>query len=91
MAQKNYFAHESQDGRTPAQRVTAAGYSWSTMGENIAGGQRSFEEVMTGWTNSPGYCQNLMNPNFRDVAVACIRNDAATYRLYWAKELGRSR
>ena len=91
MAQKNYFAHTSQDGRSASQRVTDAGYNWSTVGENIAAGQRSVEEVMTGWAKSPGHCQNLMNPNFRDVAVACVRNDASTYGLYWSMELGRSR
>lgn len=91
MAQKNYFSHTSQDGRTAAQRVTAAGYIWSTVGENIAAGQTSVEQVMNGWARSPGHCQNLMNPNFRDVAVACVRNDAADYRLYWSMELGRSR
>lgn len=91
MAQKNYFSHVSQDGRTAAQRVTAAGYSWSSFGENIAAGQSSVEQVMTGWINSPGHCQNLMNLNFRDVAVACVRNDAADYRLYWTMNLGRGR
>ena len=91
MAQKNYFSHTSQDGRTLGQRVTATGYAWSNVGENIAAGQRSVEQVMTGWTNSPGHCQNLMNPAFRDVAVACVRNDAADYRLYWTMNLGRSR
>jgi uncharacterized protein YkwD len=91
MAQKNYFSHTSQDGRTLGQRVTAAGYTWSGVGENIAAGQRSVEQVITGWTNSPGHCQNLMNANFRDVAVACVRNDAADYRLYWTMNLGRSR
>lgn len=91
MAQKNYFSHTGQDGRSPSQRVTEAGYIWSNTGENIAGGQRSVEQVMAGWTNSPGHCQNLMNPNFRDVAVACVRNDASTYRLYWTMNLGRSR
>ena len=90
MALKNYFSHVSQDGRTAGQRITAAGYSWSTFGENIAGGQGSVEQVMTGWANSPGHCRNLMNPNFRDVAVACVRNDAADYRLYWTMNLGRS-
>ncbi len=91
MAEKNYFSHTGQDGRSPGQRVTAAGYIWSNTGENIAGGQRSVEQVMTGWINSPGHCQNLMNPNFRDVAVACVKNDASTYRLYWTMNLGRSR
>ena len=91
MAQKNYFSHTGQDGRSPGQRVTAAGYSWATVGENIAGGQRSVEQAMTGWINSPGHCQNLMNPNFRDVAVACVKNDASAYRLYWTMNLARSR
>ena len=91
MAQKNYFAHVSQDGRSASQRATAAGYNWANFGENIAGGQRSVEEVITGWANSPGHCENLMNPNFRDVAVACVRNDAADFRLYWTMNLGRSR
>ncbi len=89
MAQKNYFSHTSQDGRTAAQRVTSAGYIWSNVGENIAAGQRSVQEVMTDWEKSPGHCQNLMNPNFQDVAVACVRNDATAYRLYWTMELGR--
>ena len=91
MAQKNYFAHNGLDGRTSAQRVTAAGYNWSIVAENIAAGQTSVERVMTGWAKSPGHCQNLMNPNFRDVAVACVRNDAADYRQYWTMAMGRSR
>ena len=91
MAQKNYFSHTSQDGRTAGQRITAAGYNWSTFGENIAAGQTSVQQVMTGWINSPGHCQNLMNANVRDVALACVRNDAADYRLYWTMNLGRSR
>ena len=91
MAQKNYFSHASQDGRTPGQRITAAGYIWSAYGENIAAGQTTVEQVMTGWINSPGHCQNLMSPNFRDIAVACVRNDAADYRLYWTMDLARSR
>lgn len=91
MAQKNYFSHTSQDGRTLGQRVTAAGYVWSNVGENIAAGQQSVEQVVTGWANSPGHCRNLMNANFRDVAVACVRNNSSDFRLYWTMNLGRSR
>lgn len=89
MASKNYFAHNSQDGRTAAQRLLAAGYSYSSMGENIAAGQASVESVMNGWLNSPGHCKNLLNPVFRDVAVACTASSTAKYGFYWAMELGR--
>ena len=90
MADNNYFSHTSLDGRTFAQRITATGYRYTAAGENIAAGQTSVQSVMTGWINSPGHCQNLMNPTYRDIGMACVRNDAATYRLYWTMDLGRS-
>jgi len=90
MAQNNYFSHTSLDGRTMARRVVATGYTYSALGENIAAGQSTVESVITGWTNSPGHCQNLMNPAFRDIGVACVRSDTSNYRYYWTMVLGRS-
>ena len=89
MAANNYFSHTSLDGRSPAQRAVAAGYSYSIIGENIAAGQTSVENVMAAWAASESHCRNLMNPLFRDIAVACVRNDASTYRLYWTMELAK--
>lgn len=89
MAQNNYFSHKHRDGSTPAQRIRAAGYNSAYVGENIAAGQPTVEKVLTTWMHSPEHCKNLMNPKFRNVAVACARNDAATYHLYWTMDLGR--
>jgi uncharacterized protein YkwD len=89
MAARNYFSHTSADGRSMVDRVEATGYDWSTLGENIAGGQRSVDEVVAGWMNSEGHCANLMNPRFTEMGVACARNDASTYDLYWTQNLGR--
>ena len=89
MATNNYFSHTGLDGRSPAQRVVAAGYNYSRMGENIAAGQPSVKSVMDAWIASPSHCQNMMTPDYRDIAVACTRNDASTYSLYWAMEMGR--
>lgn len=89
MATNNYFSHTGQDGRTPDQRVLAAGYSYARMGENIAAGQNSVESAMAGWIGSASHCQNMMTPDFKDLAVACVRNDASKYRLYWVMEMGR--
>ena len=55
MATNDYFDHNSQDGRTPFDRMTAAGYRYSTAAENIAAGQRTPQDVMTAWMNSPGH------------------------------------
>lgn len=89
MADNNYFSHNSLDGRTPGTRVTAAGYSWSSVGENIAAGYGSVQAVVDGWMASDGHCANLMYPGFTQYGLACARNDASTYRLYWTLNLAR--
>jgi uncharacterized protein YkwD len=89
MATNNYFSHASLDGRTFSQRISATGYLWSAVGENIAAGQKTPEEVMTAWLDSPGHCENIMNATYTEVGVACVSNQASLYKVYWAMELGR--
>jgi uncharacterized protein YkwD len=89
MANQNYFSHTSLDGRTFDQRITAAGYSWSRLGENIAAGQGNVATVMAGWMASPGHCSNIMGANFTEVGVACVINNSSTYRTYWTMDLGK--
>jgi uncharacterized protein YkwD len=89
MAKNNYFSHDGLDGTTASQRIKAAGYHSAFVGENIGAGQPTVESVVAHWMHSPDHCKNLMNPKFRNVAVACVRNDAATHGLYWTMDLGR--
>ncbi len=86
MANKNYFSHTSQDGRSVQDRIIAAGYDYKgfrsyAIGENIAQGQLSIAEVMQGWLKSPGHCHNLMNPAFKEIGVALYNN-------YWVQDFG---
>lgn len=90
MAKLDYFSHTGADGSTPAQRITAAGYEWFTIGENIAAGHTTAAQVMTAWMGSDPHCANLMNPAFTEVGVACVPGSASdTYRTYWSMELGK--
>jgi uncharacterized protein YkwD len=89
MADNNYFSHDSLDGRSMVDRINATGYTWSTIGENIAAGYNGVQSVVSGWMASDGHCANLMNPRFTELGMACARNDASTYRLYWTQEFGR--
>ena len=92
MAAKNYFSHTSADGRTLADRINAAGYAWSSAGENIAAGYPTIDAVMNGWIASPGHCANLMNAGFAEVGVVCVPGSAGdTYSTYWTMDLGRPR
>jgi uncharacterized protein YkwD len=89
MADNNYFSHNSLDGRTFGQRITAAGYGWSLIGENIAAGYTTVGQTVDAWMASDGHCANLMNPNFSDFGLACARNAASQYGSYWTIDLGR--
>lgn len=90
MARHDYFSHSSRDGRTVADRVSATGYAWRSVGENIAAGPDSVQAVMAGWLASPGHCANLMRPDFRDVAASCVQRGGNTYGRYWALVFGAS-
>ncbi len=92
MAAQNYFSHTSLDGRSMSARVSATGYAWSSLGENIAAGYGSVNDVMQGWITSPGHCANLMNPGFTEVGMACAPGaSGARYSTYWTMNLGRAR
>jgi len=89
MAQLNYFSHTSRDGREFYQRITAAGYPYSTCGENIAAGYSSPQAVMNGWMNSPGHRANILNSAFCDLGVGYAFGSTSTYGHYWTQDFGR--
>ncbi|GHH40227.1 sigma-70 family RNA polymerase sigma factor [Streptomyces candidus] len=69
MIARGYFDHISPDGDGPGERVTAAGYKWSTYGENIAAGQATPAAVMDTWMKSPGHRANILNCAFKEVGI----------------------
>ena len=92
MAAKNYFSHTSADGRMLGDRVNATGYSWSSLGENVAAGYPTINAVMDGWIASPGHCANLMHAGFAEVGVVCVPGAPGdTYSTYWTMDLGQPR
>ena len=71
------------------ERIVANGYSnYYSVGENIAGGQRSVDEVMKAWLASPGHCENIMSTNYTEVGVALVTEADSTYGTYWTQNFG---
>jgi uncharacterized protein YkwD len=85
MVSHNYFAHEGNDGSTPAQRITAAGYRYQIVGENIASGPQSAAETAEGWLASPAHCENIMDPRFSESGIAYAANGSGTPHIYWVQ------
>ncbi|HEU0225805.1 MAG TPA: CAP domain-containing protein [Steroidobacteraceae bacterium] len=85
MARRSTLSHAGGDGSTHAERVTRAGYAWRVVGENIAAGQPTPEQVVAGWLRSPRHCANLMDPDFSDMGVGFAVEPGSTAIIYWAQ------
>ena len=88
MAAHDYFSHDSLDGRSAGDRITAAGYRWRAYAENIAAGYPTPAAVVAGWIESPGHCQNLMNPTYRELGVGFAPSVGASFGSYWVQDFG---
>jgi uncharacterized protein YkwD len=67
--------------------VRAVGYHEKLVGENIAYGPKSVEEVVQGWLDSPGHCENIMDPRFAEMGIALAQGRASRHGLYWVQLL----
>ncbi|NJL63143.1 MAG: hypothetical protein HC903_16580 [Methylacidiphilales bacterium] len=92
MALRDYFSHTGVNGSSSGDRATSAGYQFSYLGENIAAGYITPQEVVQGWMNSPGHRANIMNANYREMGLGYyyLDNDTGNvnYNYYWTQEFG---
>ncbi|WP_162176599.1 CAP domain-containing protein [Deinococcus frigens] len=86
MAARDYFNHVSPDGGTLTGRISASGYPWRAIAENIAAGQTSAQEVVSGWVRSEGHCRNLMNASYTELGIGLAQG--AGGRRYWVQDFG---
>jgi uncharacterized protein YkwD len=91
MLRYGYFEHTGHDGSSPSARVAASGYRYQLVGENIAEGPQTPQEVVQGWIDSPGHCQNIMNPRFTDMGLAFAANSSGRPRIEWVQEFAAPR
>ncbi|MEQ1768999.1 MAG: CAP domain-containing protein [Devosia sp.] len=83
MVEKDQLAHDL--GVKLRDRVAAAGYT-TAVGENLAGGQRTLEQAIEGWLNSPGHRATLLSDKFVEFGLAVQSVPASRqsrYGIYW--------
>jgi len=66
-----YFSHTRLDGRICFSVFDDYQNNYYAGGENIAAFQRSPEQVVSDWMNSPGHRDNMLNPYFSTLVVGC--------------------
>ncbi len=60
---------EFSHGSAFMNRISAVGFDWSNVGENIATGYETPEAVVSAWMASPGHCANILDPVYREVGT----------------------
>lgn len=71
MRDRDYFAHTNPDGLDPFDRMSAAGISYGTAGENLAYAD-SVSRAHTLLMESPGHRANILNGDFGRVGIGIV-------------------
>lgn len=87
MMKNNYFAHTSPTYGQPWDLAKKFGYTYTSFGENIAYGQRTPQEVVTAWMNSPGHKANILNKDYTNIGAGISKD--ANGRIYWVHMFSR--
>lgn len=76
MQSNNYFAHDNLLGCSSSCRISAAGYLWKNLGENIytmngfsVSSKEAAQMVVEGWLKSPGHRANILSTIYTNQGV----------------------
>ncbi|HEX5042400.1 MAG TPA: CAP domain-containing protein [Candidatus Polarisedimenticolaceae bacterium] len=95
MVRRHYFDHEDPEGRRAADRVTAAGISWSKVSENLAmnaGMDDPVARAVEGWMDSPGHRANILDSAVTHTGVGIAEEDGSyTFTQVFAAPRGNGK
>lgn len=74
MATRNYWSHYTPEGNPPWVFVTAQGYAYQKLGENLAAGFDTEQATIDGWMASPPHRENMLDPAFSEVGFGYANN-----------------
>jgi uncharacterized protein YkwD len=84
MARKNYFKHSNTK-----KIVERHGYrNWKFIGENIAAGDETAEQVFQSWKNSADHAKNMRSKHFTEIGIGRAYSKSSRYGWYWTTTFG---
>jgi len=88
MIEDCFFAHvHPQTGEGPGQRAIDEGYIFLAIGENLAGGQITPEQVVSDWMDSTqGHRENILAAQWQEAGIGI--STGGEYGVYWVVEFG---
>ncbi|MEP6994411.1 MAG: CAP domain-containing protein [Acidobacteriota bacterium] len=92
MLARGYYGHASPEGAMVLERTRKAGYAANSVGENIAKGQTSVQEVVDGWISSPRHRKNILDLLFQETGFGiAIGKMPEGDQVLWVHVFGQPR
>lgn len=88
IAAQDRLSHVDSRNRGFGARLRSVGYAAAGAGENLAAGQTDIADALQAWLVSPSHCANLMQPEYRDVGLACVQRRGSRYERFWVAHFG---
>ena len=76
------FSHTRPNGTNFNTVLKEFNISYRAAGENIAYGQKTPQEVVTGWMNSPGHRANILKADFGKIGIGVYKSNGV---IYWSQ------
>lgn len=68
-----YFSHNSPDGTKFSAWVKDTGYSYTIVGENLAMGFGTDEQIIKAWMESPKHRENILKERYKEIGMAIAK------------------
>jgi len=68
-----YFSHNSPDGTKFSTWVKEVGYSYTIVGENLAMGFGTDEQIIKAWMDSPKHRENILKERYQEIGMAIAK------------------
>ena len=76
------FSHTRPNGSSCFTVLNENGISYRACGENLAYGQRTPQEVVTGWMNSTGHRENILSNRYHKIGIGVVQQSGV---YYWSQ------
>lgn len=78
MVSRDYWNHNTPDGKEPWVFFDAAGYVYQKAGENLANSFSTSEATVIGWMNSPSHRANILDTSYTEVGFGFVNAENFT-------------
>jgi len=75
MITRDYFSHDTPEGKRPWQWIDRSEYDYVYAGENLAMDFSSAEVVHAAFMKSPTHRKNILNPKYKEVGMAVLKGE----------------